>query len=231
MKKILLFTMGFMATIPALAQEVKTTIGSDVVSQYIWRGQDCGNVSLQPTLGVEYNSLSLTAWGSVGLTDASDTKEFDLTLAYSIGRLNIGVTDYWFNNIGPESRYFKYSAHQTNHLFEANIGYDFGIASLQWFTNFAGNDGVTKDGNRAYSSYMEVVVPFKLSSIDWTATAGAVPFATDYYDTTGFAVTNIALKATKDIKVSDTFSIPVFAQVAANPCSQKAYLIIGLTLH
>ena len=61
-------------------------------------------------------------------------------------------------------------------------------------------------------------------------TAGAVPFATDFYDTNGFAVTNLALKATKDIKVTDSFSIPVFAEVSANPCSQKAYMVFGFTL-
>ena len=224
--------MGLAASVATLAQEnVETTICGDVVSSYIWRGQDLGNVSLQPTLGIGYKGLSLTAWGSVGLSDPSDTKEFDLTLSYAIGGLNIGVTDYWFNNgLDPENRYFKYDAHGTNHVVEANIGYDFGLASLQWFTNFAGNDGVNKDGKRAYSSYVELTVPFKLATVDWTATAGAVPFSTDFYGTDGFAVTNLALRATKEIKVTESFSVPVFGQVVANPCSQKAYLVIGFTL-
>ena len=233
MKKIVLFALGLAVGATSYAQdEIETTISGDIVSRYIWRGQDLGNVSLQPTLGVGYKGLSLTAWGSVGLTDASDTKEFDLTLAYTIGGLNIGVTDYWLNEgLDPKNRYFKYDAHETNHVFEANIGYDFGFASLQWFTNFAGNDGVNKDGKRAYSSYAEVAVPFKLVTVDWTAAAGVVPYATDYYGTTGFAVTNLTLRADKEIKVTDSFSIPVFGQVTANPCSQKAYLVLGLTLH
>lgn len=232
MKKIVCFAMGLAACVATLAQEkVETTICGDVVSSYIWRGQDLGNVSLQPTLGIGYKGLSLTAWGSVGLSDPSDTKEFDLTLSYAIGGLNIGVTDYWFNNgLDPENRYFKYDAHGTNHVLEANIGYDFGLASLQWFTNFAGNDGVNKDGKRAYSSYVELTVPFKLATVDWAATAGAVPFSTDFYGTDGFAVTNLALKATREIKVTESFSVPVFGQVVANPCSQKAYLVIGFTL-
>ena len=234
MKKIVLLAMGMVMGMTAFAQdEIETTVAADVVNQYIWRGQDLGDVSLQPTLGISYKGLSLTAWGSVGLTDPMDTKEFDLTLAYSTGGLNIGVTDYWFDaGLDPQGRYFKYDAHGTNHVFEANIGYDFGVASVQWYTNFAGNDGLNKDGKRAYSSYAEVVVPFKLSAIDWTATVGAVPFATSFYNewTSGFAVTNLSLKATKDIKVTDSFSIPVFAQVAANPCTQKAYLVFGLTL-
>ena len=232
MKKIFILAISVLSGLPALAQnEIETTIGSDIVSQYIWRGQDLGSVSLQPTLSISYKGLSLSGWGSVGLSEPADTKEFDLTLAYTIGGLNIGVTDYWFNaGLDPQNRYFKYDAHGTNHVFEANIGYDFGLASVQWYTNFAGNDGVNTDGKRAYSSYAEVAVPFKLATVDLTATAGAVPFATTSYGTTGFAVTNISLRATKDIRVTDSFSIPVFAQVATNPCAQKAYLVFGLTL-
>ena len=235
MKKVFVFAMMLVACATAIAQDkVETTISGDMVSQYIWRGQDLGGVSLQPTLGIAYKGLSLTGWGNVGLTDPADTKEFDLTLAYTVSGFNIGITDYWFSKGGnePEGRYFKYDAHGTNHIFEANIGYDFGVASVQWFTNFAGNDGFNKDGKRAYSSYAEVIVPFKLSAIEWTATAGAIPFATSSYNgwTSGFAITNLSLKATKDIKVTDTFSIPVFAQVTANPYSQKAYLVLGLTL-
>ncbi len=234
MKKIVLFAMGLVLGGTTLAQneeKLETIISGDIVSSYIWRGQDLGSAAIQPTLGVGYKGLSLTAWGSYGLVNSDDVKELDLTLAYSFGGLNIGVTDYWFDaGLDPDNRYFKYDAHGTNHLFEANIGYDFGIASLQWFTNFAGNDGVNNDGKRAYSSYVEAAVPFKLSSVEWTATAGAVPFATTFYGTSGFAVTNLSLRATKEIKVTDTFSIPIFGQVTANPCSQKAYLVLGFTL-
>ena len=89
---------------------------------------------------------------------------------------------------------------------------------------------MNKDGKRAYSSYFEVAAPFKLATCDWTATVGAVPYATDFYGTNGFAVTNLAVRASKDIKVTDSFSIPIFGEVSANPCSQKAYLVVGMSL-
>ena len=232
MKKIVFMAMMIATGLSATAQdEIETTVGADIVNQYIWRGQDLGDVSLQPTLGIGYKGLSLTAWGSVGLSDFLDTKEFDLTLAYTVGGFNIGITDYWFDaGLDPDGRYFKYDAHGTNHVFEANVGYDFGVASLQAYTNFAGNDGTNKDGKRAYSTYVELAAPFKLAAVDWNAAVGVVPFATTSYATTGFAVTNVSLKATKDIKVTDSFSIPVFGQVVANPCSQNAYLVFGFTL-
>ena len=230
MKKHILCLLAMVAPVIMCAQnEIETTIGADIVNQYIWRGQELGDVSVQPTLGIAYKGVSLTAWGSVGLSDKDDTKEFDITAAYTIGGFHIGVTDYWFNT--PNERYFAYEAHKTSHVFEANIGYDFGVASLNWYTNFAGNDGVNKDGKRAYSSYFEASLPFKLASCEWTATIGAVPYATSFYaNANGFAVTNVGIKATKDIKINDHFCIPIFAGITANPSTEKAFFIFGLFL-
>ena len=179
-----------MTALTASAQDkVEGTISTDVVNQYIWRGQDLGT-----------------------------------------GGFHIGVTDYWFNS--PNDKYFAYKAHETSHVFEGNIGYDFGPLAVNWYTNFAGNDGVNKDGDRAYSSYLELAAPFKLASLDWTATVGAVPFSTSFYATAnGFAVTNIGLKACKDIEITKSFSVPLFAGIYANPSTQKAYFTFGFTLH
>jgi len=64
MKKIVIIAMGLVASATALAQDkVEATIAADFVSQYVWRGLDCGNVSVQPTLGVAYKGFSLSAWG------------------------------------------------------------------------------------------------------------------------------------------------------------------------
>ncbi len=48
MKKMGALALGLMAFAPAaMAQdEVETSIGADIVSQYYWRGQDLGAVSL-----------------------------------------------------------------------------------------------------------------------------------------------------------------------------------------
>ena len=138
-------------SIDIFAQDkIETTISGDIVSSYICRGLKMGNVSIQPTLGVSYKGLSLIAWGSVGF-NSDDMKELDLSLGYTIGKLNIGITDYWFSKMDggdPDGRYFRYNAHSTNHVFEANIGYNFGFTSLQWFTYFTGND-YKADGKRA----------------------------------------------------------------------------------
>ena len=58
--------------------------------------------------------------GTAGI-EKEDTKEIDITLGYATGGFSISVTDYWFNG-GPG--YFHYGSHNTNHTFEAQIGYD-----------------------------------------------------------------------------------------------------------
>ena len=121
MKKIVLLALGMAMSMTTFAQdEIETTISGDIVSSYIWRGQDLGSAAIQPTLGIAYKGLSLSAWGSYAITNPADTKEFDLTLAYTIGGFNIGITDYWFDRGGldPEGRYFKYDAHGTNHCWQ-----------------------------------------------------------------------------------------------------------------
>lgn len=225
--------MTVMAAGTALAagadDKVEATIATDFVSQYYWRGQDLGDISVQPTLGIGWKGLSLTAWGSVGLSDHTDTKEFDLTAAYEVKGFHVGVTDYWFNS--PREKYFAYRNDNTSHVFEGNLGYDFGFLSVNWFTNFAGNDGVNKSGKRAYSSYLELAAPFRLAKCDWTASVGAVPYATTFYaQADGFAVTHVSLKACYEVPVTEKFRIPLFAQVSANPSTGKAYFTAGLTL-
>lgn len=214
-------------TVSVAQDKPEASMGVDLVSGYLWRGQDLGNVSIQPSAAVGYKGFTLSGWGSVGF-DKEDTKEFDLTLGYATGGFSISVTDYWFNG---GAGYFHYGAHNTAHVFEAQVGYDFGPLAVNWFTNFAGDDGVNKDGDRAYSSYVSVAAPFRLGGLDWTAEVGATPWATTFYNdgTNGFEVCDISLGVTKEVKISDSFSLPVFAKATWNPATEGAYFAVGMT--
>ena len=231
------FLSALAIAVPAMGMaqdKVEASAGADLVSGYIWRGQDLGGVSIQPTLSVSYKGFSLSAWGTASI-EKEDTKEIDLTLGYTTGGFSISVTDYWFNG-GPG--YFHYGSHNTNHTFEAQIGYDFGPLALNWYTNFAGTDGVNNGGNRAYSSYISATVPFTLAGLEWTAEIGATPWATDFYNyseapvcngSNGFTVCDISMGAAKEIKITDSFSVPAFAKVTVNPRTEGAYFVFGLS--
>lgn len=135
--------------------------------------------------------------------------------------------DYW--NDGDDQPYFYYKRPDTSHSFEGFINYDFGPLSASWQTYFAGND-YQADGKRAYSSYFELLAPFRLVTCDWNAAAGFVPWKSGMYDVSGFCVTNLSLRATKAIRITPTFELPLFGQVIADPASRHFYFVFGLTL-
>lgn len=231
-KVLTLAAVAMMSFSAANAQDkVEGSVSADVVSRYVWRGQALGDAAVQPSASLSYKGLSLSAWGSYGFLNTEDTKEFDLTLSYTVGGFNVGVTDYWFSYYGADNKYFEYRAHDTSHVWEANVGYDFGPLAIQWYTNIAGADGINKSGKRAYSSYVQLSAPFSLATCDWTATIGAVPYATSFYsDVNGFAVTNVALRATKTIPVCKKWSLPLFMEGSCNPSTKKGYLVVGFTV-
>ena len=229
MKKIFSIVLVMMAVVGPLRAEIETTVGADVVSEYIFRGVKCGDAAVQPTLAISAGGFETSVWGSVGIVNHLDTKELDLTLSYSLAGASIGVTDYWFSvGADPYGRYFKYKGDATNHIFEAFAGYDFGFASISWYTNFYGND-FKADGSKAFSSYCELATPFSALGAEWTAALGFVPMESPLYGTDGFAVTNISLTAAKSIEITESFSLPVSASLTVNPSSEMAYLILGIS--
>ena len=239
---VALLLTGIVPSAMKAQNKVEASVGADLVSGYIWRGQDLGGVSIQPSLGISYKGFSLGVWGSAGF-ESSDTKEFDLTLGYSINGFSVSITDYWFNTQVPSgvddegetiystNKYFKYGAHSTAHVFEAQIGYDFGPLAVNLYTNFAGADGVKGNGKRAYSSYLALSAPFQLGGLDWMVDLGIVPWETSFYNgyTSGFCVSDISLGATKEIKVTDSFSVPAFAKVSVYPRTEGAHFTFGLS--
>ena len=176
MKTMKLLAVMVMAVMPfsAMAQdEVEATVAADIVSHYMWRGQDRGGFSIQPMGQVSWKGLSLELEGNAGL-ESKDAHEINLTLGYQNSGFNVGVTDYWLTGVDPEDRYFYYNEKNTGHQFEGNVGYTCKYFSLQGYTIFWGND-FKKDGDRAYSTFIELSVPFKLGGIDWMVRAGVTP--------------------------------------------------------
>ena len=249
MKRLAVMVMAMMPFLAMAQDEVKATVSTDVVSRYMWRGQDRGGLSIQPTGQVSWKGLSLSAWGSAGL-NSDDAHEIDLTLGYQNSGFNIGVTDYWMTGVDPEDRYFYYSETNTAHQFEANLGYTCKYFTLQGYSIFWGND-FKKDGERAYSTYIEVGVPFKLGGVDWMVRAGITPMESaghyevktvtsqllgnmlvsvpvyDYAE--GFACNMASLRATKNLFFGD-IRIPIFAELHTNPYLQTARLVFGVSV-
>lgn len=226
-------------TTTATAQQF--TVRGDIVSSYIWRGVYQTGASFQPTLGISLGGFSLTAWGSTDFdgnksSEGLASKEIDLTAACTFGRsgLTLSAASLWWAGQGA-GRYFNFESHRTAHYFEAGLAYALPCEklplSIAWYTLFAGADK-NDEGRQNYSSYCELNCPFTVKSVDLNATLGLVPYRTYTvgYGNRGFALTNVALKASTAIKLTDAFSLPVFAQAIWNPCLEDAHLVFGITL-
>jgi hypothetical protein len=224
---LMIVCLGSSATAPVLAEEgVALEYGADVVSSYVWRGADCGGFSVQPRVAVGWKGLELGAWASVELFQNDETaniKEFDLDLSYTIGGLSVGVTDYYFCD-GKYLSDWSFNSSSLHHL-EANLGYDFGAVALSWNTVLTGADHQA-DGDRIYSSYVEVSAPFKVHDMECSVAVGASPWE-DTFTAEGnhkFNVVNCALTLNKSIK-----NVPLMGQVVYNPQSDATYFVVGVS--
>lgn len=208
-KWVLLLMTAIALPATSMAQDkVEVSVGADIVSNYIWRGYKLGGAGVQPSASVAYKGLSLTAWGNIGF-DSEDDKEIDFTLAYETGNVSLSLTDIWY----PE--------YSDAHTLEAQIGYDFGFLSANWYTNVYGDD-------KEYASYFSVIAPFSLIGLDWKAEVGATPWGTDYYGTDKFSVCDLSLGASYDLKITDSYSTSLFAKATYNPTAEKFYATFGI---
>ena len=237
-KSVFLGLTAVLLPAAAAAQDkVEASVGADVVSGYIWRGQELGDVSIQPSASVSWKGLSLTAWGSASW-GREYAKEFDLTLGYTVKGFSVSLTDYSFSKGSNfktgeaiDGKYFHFGSWSTLHVYEAQMGYDFGFLAVNWYTNIGGNDGLKSNGKRAYSSYLSLSAPFSCLGLDWNATVGATPWETSFYNggLGGFAVSEVSLQAEKSIRITERFSLPLFAKVIWNPAMERGFFVAGMS--
>jgi hypothetical protein len=214
-------------TAKAQDEAVSFNVGADVVSSYVWRGvpQEAtkGTPNIQPFVSGTAGSFTLGVWGSSSFL--GNVKEFDIYASYAFGSiLSVTLTDYnWIFG----QKYFNYDS-STDHVFEGTLSYA-GIESFPLSavinTMFYGADKQA-DGDQAYSTYLELGYPLSPSA---KVFAGASLMESLNYVTTGFGVTNVGVKISKSIGITESFSLPVYGIAGFNPTSNNAYLVAGVT--
>ena len=228
MKKIIYILIVIMTVGAAKAQKAEFSVGADLISSYVWRGAYQTSAAIQPAAGVSVSGFSLSAWGSIPVTGMA--KEVDFTAAYEIAGLTFAITDYWWEGEGAY-KYFMYESKRTAHLFEGTISYDLPVEkfplSLSWNTMFAGAD-YKEDGDRAYSTYVTVSYPFEIKDVKLGISVGFTPWNGLYES--DFSVVHVGLKASKDVKITDNFSLPVFGEIIANPRREDIFFVFGVSM-
>ncbi len=202
-------------SIPILTKSQNFTVSTDIVSSYVWRGVKYADASIQPTLTFSHQNFSIGSWGSAGI---DGFMEMDLYAKYAFNfGLSLGVTDYYY----PGSNVFDYSTETGSHGYEINLGY--GIKGFSLSANYILNEAGAA-GTVGGDKYFEIGYAFNKFSI--FAGAGDGWHTPDHE----FGVVNLGLSTSKEIKITDSFSIPLKASAILNPTTKQYYLVAGITL-
>ena len=230
MRKIKFLAICAIAVFTVTSAKAQFATGADIVSSYVWRGVPQegtkGTPNIQPFVTFTTGSFTIGSWASSSFL--GNVKEVDLYATYTISpALAVTITDY---NWGFTKSYFDYGT-TTDHIYEATLAYTgpekFPIsASIN--TMFAGNDKSLTDATKqAFTTYIELgyqVTPLV------KVFAGGVLGGSANYATTAAGVTNVGIKVSKSVVITDKFSLPVYGILGANPYSGGAFFVAGITL-
>jgi len=187
-------------------------LGADLVSSYVWRGTQFGSGShIQPWISLSKGDLELGAWGSFPITAKGGGNELDLYASYSFESFKLTLTNYTFPLEGG--------------LYSSNEGLFKG--------NYLEISGSTKLGpiNLMVGYFTEIEALY----IETSFTAGPVKIALGYgddykepwYVKGEDGLCYLSLGSSKDIKISEDYSLPIFGSLVYNPNSEAAFLIFG----
>ena len=224
MKKMRFLAICVIAVLATMNVKAQFATGADIVSSYVWRGIPQGNgvtPNIQPSVSFTTGAFSVGSWASTSFT--GDVKEVDLYATYAISsKFALTLTDYNYNLLSTPN-YFDYAK---GHVFEGTLAYTGAKFSASLNTMFAGNDKLA-NGDNAFSTYYEL--GYQVSPLAKLFLGGSLANSTTY-GTTGFGVTNIGIKVSKSIVITDKFSLPVYGILGANPYSKGALFVAGVTL-
>jgi hypothetical protein len=245
---IFFINLSFLTNIKIIAQNSEHTspfkVTADLVSSYVWRGS-MATVSptpnIQPTLAYTKGGLEIGVWGSTDFTGSY--KEIDTYVSVIVQHLKLAVTDYNWNF--EKTNYFNYKNSETGHRFEGTIGFTGNEAvpvSISWNTFFYGFDKKSEDSTRqAFSTYIELGYSKGVASLFFGFTPWSGLYnnygATNFDPGAGkksFSIVNIGASVTKDLKITETFSLPLKATLVINPSATYSrndyiHLILGIS--
>lgn len=200
------------------------TTNVDVMSRYIWRGQEYGEApSIQPGLSATWNDFTIGAWGAYKLTGAGN-QETDLYLSKTFGPITLAVWDYWSFCDTTFSNFMDYKRETTSHLLELQMLLSGGEKmpfNLLGSYFFYGAD-VSK------SIYLELQYLHTIEPTDIVLFTGFQAKGEFYASKANFV--NLGCTVTRNIKVTEHWSLPLNLSLVFNPNQKKAYVVAGITL-
>lgn len=240
--------------------KVSLNAGADFMSRYIWRGAQFGGnaPSIQPSISLGAGNLEIGVWGAFSTAGANVGQEVDLYVSYSFFNEMFAatLTDYFFPAEGVDYDYFEYGKDKTAHILEGTLSFN-GTEklplSLLLAVNFYGADAarINDDPNSAdfnkkdgiqLSSYAELGYSTAVNDVNLDLFMGFNLIApkkadptTGYDGESGFygknrGLVNLGVTASKELAITDKFSLPIQASLITNPMDKKIYFVFGFSL-
>lgn len=193
--------------------------GLDIYSSYIWRGAKFGSgPAFQPWVEAGFGNFAVGAWGSVNAS-INEAYEMDLYASYSFDfGLSVAVTDYFFGatdttGVWSPTGFFDYDV---NHYIEPMLSYE--IADFSFTAAYMFAPGFD-DGDM----YFEAAYSYMGLDLAIGAGDGA------YTDDGEFMICNVSLGTSKDIEITEKFTLPLSGAVVLNPSTEGFYITVGVS--
>jgi uncharacterized protein (TIGR02001 family) len=192
------------------AQEWST--GLDIYSSYVWRGTKFGSgPAFQPSVEFSAGGFAIGAWGSFNAS-TDEAAEADLYASYGFelgenASLTLTLTDYYF----PGSSWTD----GDSHYIEPMLGVGIGNFSLTGAYMMNGGEG---------DIYLEAGV--SAGAVDLFLGGGDGAYTVDGK----FNVCNLGVGTSKEVKITDSFALPVSGAAILNPSSEQFYVVVGISL-
>ncbi len=216
-------------TVPSLS----FSLNADIVSRYIWRGLPLSqNPNIQPYASMTYRNVTFGAWGSYAISEPY--AEVDLFLSWDVGAFTLTLNDYYNEDETDMSvnNYFQFSDRDTivtPHSLEGQItfnGTDGFPLSLTLATFFYGNDR-NEDNKNYFSTYLELGYEHSIGENTLSWFLGGTVNEGFYADKA--AVVNMGVTASRELKFSESFTMPVSASLILNPDAKDIFFVFSLT--
>ena len=215
----------------ATAQDWSVGVGTEATTQYLWRGMAIGaSPTIVPTVTLNYEKDDFsfeTGYCSITELQRAHYLEMDFWASATYkGITLLAMEQGCGNNLGL-------GGYDDN--LELTLAYELPFesipASISWNTFVAGDD-YNLDGSRAFSSYIELNVPYKVNNFEVCATAGAVPFRSEilYENEGGFSFINLGLRTGYTFTVGENFEMPLYAQYTYSPLFKEQFFVLGCSL-
>jgi len=210
------FRIGVLSFVAFLSTNISYSqdFGADVVSSYVWRGTQFGSgVHIQPYMTLGSGNFEAGLWGSFPTTAEGGGNELDAYLSYDFGPLALTVTNYTFPGEGG--------------LYSDGEGFfDGDYTEISGSTSIMGIDLLAGYFTEVEALYVEL--GFGAGPVDI-----AIGYGEDqgdaFYANGGSGIVNMSFSGSKEIQISDSFSLPVFGSFILNPEAETAFLVFGIS--